>query len=279
MFLILCLIGGTTYAVQKIGLTNSLPLWSAGMRFIIAGILMAVLTFCKEGFIPNKKTITTGISYGLLYFAIPFGLVYWLGQFLNSSLLSVLSSSVSVFAVIFNALFHNERTTKAQLYGIFLSMLGVCIVFLDSIFCSYNAGETLYLLVGIFAYCCAAYATAFLKHKINHIQQNHFNTIALLTGGIILALASLLLEDGIRTFSSYSLWALLYLSIAGSVLSTKITTYLISQWNVAKVTAYRFISPVISIAVGFFLWQESFNTHEIIGCIFIIAGTFAINRQ
>jgi ABC-type spermidine/putrescine transport system permease subunit I len=32
-FIILCSIGGTTWALQKLGLNNSLPLWSAGMRF------------------------------------------------------------------------------------------------------------------------------------------------------------------------------------------------------------------------------------------------------
>lgn len=86
-------------------------------------------------------------------------------------------------------------------------------------------------------------------------------------------------EKGLRIFWGYSLCALLYLSLMGSVLSTKITTFLMGQWNVAKVTAYRFISPVISIGVGFLLWREKLSCNEMIGCVFIIVGVFVINQK
>ena len=278
LFFLLCVIGGTTYAAQKIGLAEGLPLWSAGMRFLIAGGILWMFSLYKRRFVWNKETVFSGIQYGILYFAIPFGIVYWLGQFLTSSLLSVLSSSVSVFAVIFNALFRNEKTTWRQLWGISLSMAGVGIVFLDSVF-SYHAGMTGYLFIGIAAYCGAAYSTAFLKHKINGIDQNSFNLVALMTGGVVLTITSFLVEKGSRTFSGYGLYALLYLSLMGSVFSTKITTFLMGQWNVAKVTAYRFISPVISIGVGFLLWREKLSCNEMIGCVFIIVGVFVINRK
>jgi hypothetical protein len=42
LFIILCIIGETTYAFQKIGLKNALPFWVAGIRFSIAGIVMLI---------------------------------------------------------------------------------------------------------------------------------------------------------------------------------------------------------------------------------------------
>ena len=102
---------------------------------------------------------------------------------------------------------------------------------------------------------------------------------ALFTGGVVLTVISLLFEKGSRTFSGNALFALLYLSLVGSVFSVKITTFLMGEWNVAKVTAYRFISPVISIAVGFLLWRERLSYNEIFGSAFIIAGIFVINQK
>lgn len=134
----------------------------------------------------------------------------------------------------------------------------------------------LYLVACAIAYVGAAYATASLKHKVSNINQLCFNIIALLTGGGILCVFSLILEHGNRVFVGVSL---IYLAIAGSMLSTRITTFLMSQWDIAKVTAYRYISPVISLLVGFIFWHEVLSFHEIVGVLFIITGTIIINRD
>lgn len=278
LFICLCVIGGTTYAFQKLGLTEGLPLWSAGMRILLAGIIMLIYSFYKGNYIYSKENLITGIKYGFFYFAFPFGIIYWVGQFLPSGLLSVLSASVSVFAVILNLFFHNEKTYKFQIYGILLSVLGIAIIFFHSIFLSYETNMTFCLIICIIAYMGAAYATAYLKSKIHTVDQISFNIIALLTGGGSLCIVSLLVEQGKRSFSGSSLISLVYLALAGSMFSTRITTFLISQWNVAKVTTYRYISPVISLLVGFIFWGEVLSYNEIIGGILIVLGTIVINR-
>jgi len=279
LFVSLCMIGGTTYAVQKLGLAEGLPLWSAGMRFLLAGSIMAGYSFFKKTWKPDSATISAGAQYGILYFAIPFGIIYWVGQYLPSGLLSVLSASVSIFSIIFNYTFFKVKTTKTQMYGIFLSLGGIIIIFLQSILLSYESNMMLYLLACTVAYIGAAYATASLKHKVTNINQLYFNIIALLTGGGILCVFSLIVEHGNRVFVGVSLIALIYLAIAGSMLSTRITTFLMSQWDIAKVTSYRYISPVISLLVGFVFWREVLSFHEIVGALFIISGTIVINRN
>ena len=162
-------LGGTTYAVQKLGLAEGLPLWSAGMRFLLAGSIMAGYSFYKKTWKPDSATISAGAQYGILYFAMPFGIIYWVGQYLPSGLLSVQSASVSIF---FNYTFFKVKTTKTQMYGIFLSLGGIIIIFLQSILLSYESNMMLYLLACTVAYIGAAYATASLKHKVIVINRN-----------------------------------------------------------------------------------------------------------
>lgn len=278
LFISLCIIGGTTYAFQKLGLANGLPLWSAGIRFLIAGLVMGSYTIATKKFVCTKKTITTGFQYGLLYFGIPFGIIYWVGQFLPSSLLSVLSASVSVFAILFSMLLYKERTTKVQVYGIILSACGIALIFLQSIFSSYDIHMLFYLIICLIAYMGAAYSTAFLKSRISQIDQVSFNVTALVIGGSILCIGSLILETGNRYFYGNALIALLYLAVFGSMVSTRITTFLMKEWNVAKVTTYRFISPVISLVVGMLFWNELLRFNEILGSIFIVLGVIVINK-
>ncbi|MDD2971714.1 MAG: DMT family transporter [Lachnospiraceae bacterium] len=278
LFLLLCIIGGTTYAFQKIGTKNGLPLWTAGVRFLIAGCVLLVLSISNKSFKLNKQTLIFSIQYGFLYFAFPFGAIYWVGQFLPSGLLSVLSSSVAAFSVIFNYLLGGEKTNKKQIIGIIFSMIGVFAIFMQSCITSYSKKTLLFLLISLIAYLGAAYATALLKIKICKIDSISFNGVSLLIGAFLLCTSSLIFEQGDRTFLGKSLFSLLYLAIAGSLLATRITTYLMSQWHVAKVTMYRFISPIISLLVGFLLFNEVMQPYEILGTFLIVIGIFFINK-
>ncbi len=55
LFVILCTIGGTTYAFQKAGLEEGLPFWTAGIRFLIAGCCMMFYVYATKKFIWIKK--------------------------------------------------------------------------------------------------------------------------------------------------------------------------------------------------------------------------------
>lgn len=277
-FIVLCGIGGTTYAVQKLGLATGLPLWSAGMRFLIAAVILATWGIYKKKLVYDRQSIRAGIQYGVLYFAIPFGIVYWTGQYLPSGLLSVLSSSVAVFSIIFQFLLYGQKTGKQQLKGIALSTAGIICIFFNSCLSDYNNDMAGYLVISIAAYAGAAYATAALKTNVNGIVPYSFNTVALLAGGVILCAVSLLFEHGTRSFYGTSLVALLYLAFAGSLLATRITTYLMRQWDVAQVTAYRFISPVAALLIGFLLFGERLSFHELMGAVFILSGIAMINK-
>lgn len=76
-----------------------------------------------------------------------------------------------------------------------------------------------------------------------------------------------------------SLISVLYLAVFGSMMTTRITTYLMGKWNIAKVTTYRFISPVISLVVGFLFFSEKMSFNELVGATLIIIGAYFINTK
>lgn len=163
-------------------------------------------------------------------------------------------------------------------HGWIFSMLGVIAIFIQSSLASYNHAYLLSLTVALIAYIGAAYATALLKNKVQNIYPLSFNGMSLLFGGSILCIVSLFAEHGNRLFHGKALFSLVYLAIAGSMFATRITTYLMSQWHVAKVTMYRFVAPVISLLAGFLLFKEILHCYEIVGVVLIIVGIVFINK-
>lgn len=217
--------------------------------------------------------------YGILYYAIPFGALYWVGQYLPSGLLSVLSASVPIFVLIFNALLQGNKTTKFQVGGVIISMLGILVIFSHALFFSINVNTILYMGIAIVAYIGAAFATAMLKQRIAVVDHISFMSISLIIGGVILALSSFIFETGVRAFSGISLKSLLYLAIFGSVVAVYINTYLTAKWHIAKVSASRFVSPTISLYIGFVFLGEKLSINDYVGTGFIFVGLLLINYK
>ncbi|RAS77150.1 DMT family transporter [Priestia endophytica] len=279
LFGLLCLIGGTTWAFQKTGLEGSLPFWSAGMRFLIASILIAGYLFLNRKLSVSKEVLIISLLNGLMYFAIPFGSVYWASLYLPSGLVSVLAASISVFALLINRLFKGTPASKGQKMGVILSLFGIIFVFGNQLLIKGDVIELIAMAVILVAMFGSALITIQVQMRIKSLPIMTFNSLSMFSGGTILLILSLILEDGSRTFSGSSLFSLLYLAIVGSVLGFWINIYLLKQWHISKATAHLFISPIIALYVGFIFLDETLNNQIYIGTIFVLIGVVFINLK
>lgn len=273
------MIGGTTWAFQKVGLEGSLPLWSAGMRFLIASSLIASYLFIKKQFFVSREVFIISFLNGLMYFSIPFGSVYWASLYLPSGLISILAASISVFALLVNRLLKGVPPTNRQKWGVVLSIFGIIFVFGNQLLIRVNTVELIAMVIVLFAMFGSAFITVQVQQKINSLPILTFNSLSMFSGGTILLVLSLMLEDGNRTFFSISLFSLLYLAIVGSILGFWINIYLLKHWHISKATAHLFISPVIALYVGFIFLGETLHNNVYLGTVFVILGVMLINLK
>ncbi len=234
LFIVLCLIGGTTWAFQKAGLSDSLPFWSAGMRFMIASILIAAFLLIRRQFVLSKELLVLSFLNGIMYFSVPFGSVYWASLYLPSGLVSILAASISVFALMINRLVKGTPATKLQKWGICLALLGITIVFGNQLLIKVDVIE----IVAMIVILCAMFGSAFIQIKVQQRIRSlpilSFNSLSMLSGGAVLLISSLIFESGTRTFSGVSLYALLYLAVVGSILGFWINIYLLKNGTSQK---------------------------------------------
>lgn len=275
-FILLCFIGGTTWALQKLGLNNSLPLWSAGMRFLIASVIIIFYLILSKRIYINYAVFSLAAANGLFYFSIPFGTVYWASTYIPSGLVAVLASGISVYALLLNHFLRGKPATGRQLSGVFFAIIGVCVVFGEGASLPGNEKSIIAMLAVLGAMGSSAAITLKVQKHIKTLPLLSFVAFSMLSGGFLLLITSLIIESGNRLFYGESLGALLYLAVIGSVLGFTLNITLLKHWHISKATSHLFISPVIALYMGFILLDENITTTVIIGTAVVVLGVMLI---
>src|ERR1041385_2513238 len=92
VWLILCGIWGSTWLFIKLGLADLPPLTFAGIRFLLASLILIGLIFARGVRWPRRRSDWWVIAVvGLLQFSLNYGLVFWGEQRISSGLAAVRS--------------------------------------------------------------------------------------------------------------------------------------------------------------------------------------------
>src|SRR5688500_16114700 len=121
IWLILCLIWGTTWIFIKIGLNEGLPPISfAAARFLLAVLILAFIIKIQQIPLPNSwRDWRLIILTGILQFSVNYSLVFWSEQYISSGLAAVLQAMITVFGLVL-AWIHlpNERITGLKIIAV-----------------------------------------------------------------------------------------------------------------------------------------------------------------
>src|SRR2546421_5331618 len=135
VWLILCCIWGSTWLFIKLGLADLPPITFAGIRFVLASLILMLMVFARRAAWPRTRREWTLIAVvGFLQFALNYGLVFWGEQYISSGLAAVLQSSFPAFGlVIAHFYLPYERITTKKVFGVLLGVLGVAVIFSDQL--------------------------------------------------------------------------------------------------------------------------------------------------
>src|ERR1700730_9960463 len=135
VWLILCCIWGSTWLFIKIGLTDLPPLTFAGIRFLIASLILALLVTARRAHWPRTRREWILIAVvGVLQFALNYGLVFWGEQYISSGLAALLQSTFPAFGlVIAHFYLPQERLTAGRVIGVLLGVCGIAVIFSDQL--------------------------------------------------------------------------------------------------------------------------------------------------
>ena len=257
LYVVLCVIWGSTWLVIKIGYGGLGPFNVAALRFVIAGGVLAVIVPVLGARWPRSRSEWLLILWvGIVLFGADYGLIYWGEQFLDSGLTAILFATLPLITVAFAHLYiPGDRITARKLTGTLLAFVGVVALFGESLHVDLNTLGPMAAII-VAAVCAAAAGVASKRHG-SSLHAAALNAPAMLVGGIVLAVAAIASGEGLRVPSDAKTWAAIsYIAIAGSVVTFLIYFSLLKSWSVTSLSFISVFTPVIALALGFMFLDE-----------------------
>lgn len=275
VWLILCVIWGSTWLFIKLGLEDLPPLTFAGIRFVIACVVLFIWIRIRRLQLPRARADWMLLAVtGILSFALSYGLVFWGEQYISSGLAALLQATIPAFGLIF-AHFHlpGERLSWAKIIGVVLGVLGVGVVFSNQLAVAgwqALAGCVALTLSSVFV----AYSNVLVKARGTKMDpailaagQMFFGTLLLVAVGIALEGNPLRLH-----WSPMAVAALLYLALIGSVIAFLLYYWLVVNIDVTKSMLIALVTPVVAVLLGMIVLNEQIGWRTLIGGAMIMIG-------
>ncbi len=129
-----CVFWGTTYLVIRIGVGHLPPMLFAGVRWLIAGVVMAAFLRWRGNRLPQGKEVVHLGIVGLALLGCANGLVVFAEQWIPSGLTALMLATIPLMMTGMESLLpKSPRLNVTTVAGLVLGLFGVCLVFWDDI--------------------------------------------------------------------------------------------------------------------------------------------------
>ena len=273
LFVTLSAIWGSTWMVIKVGYGGLGPFNVAALRFFIAGALFVPLVYVFRARWPQGRREWALVAWvGLMLFFLDYGLIYWGEQSIESGLTAILFATLPLqTAIVAHVLMPDDPLTLRKLGGTSLALVGVIALFGDNL--RIDPSKALPMIAIVASAFFAALASVATKKHGKDLHPAALNAPAMLIGATLLMLASLAFGDGFGLPSDGGTWgAVLYLAIAGSVVTFLVYFMLLKTWNVTSLSFISVFTPVVALILGFFVLDERPSVWTGLGAALILAG-------
>ncbi|MBI1932075.1 MAG: DMT family transporter [Ignavibacteriales bacterium] len=273
-YVVICLIWGSTWLAIKFGLESLTPLISAGLRFLLASIIIFTIVKIKKiEFHLDSLSIKLYIFLAFFSFAVPFWLVYWAEQFVPSGLTSVMFGMYPFSVFVFSwFILKGESADFYKFISVIFGFIGILIIFWDSLQVdieNYSLGLLAVLLSAILQGSTAVT----IKKWGTHLHPLSINAVPLFIAGISMVTLSFLLEKTSSwEFSFNAVLSIIYLSIVGTIAAFTIYYWLLKQINAVILALSSFITPIIAIILGWLVLNEKLSAQVLFGALFVLIG-------
>ncbi|MFJ7952975.1 DMT family transporter [Lysinibacillus sp. NPDC096418] len=265
---------GSSFAVVKIGLPYSSPLLLSALRFLLAGVIMAlVVIVLKRPHPTTKKDWLKIFTIGTFQTAGVMGCIFLSLRTITASESSILTFMNPLLVVIFATIFLKVRYRVYQWGGVVLGIIGVVITMGAQI--EFKIG----IVYGILSAVFWATATLLAKKWGVFFDTWVLSAYQMLFGGLLLLLGSITLEEPFFIVNSHSIFILLWLSILSSIVQFAVWYYLLQKSDPGKTSAFLFLAPFFGVLTGWQLLDEPLYPSLLVGGLFIIMGIFLVNRN
>ena len=276
----ICIVWGTTYLAIRIGVSDLPPMLFAGIRWIIAGMMMAILLNLRHYKLPALKDLKDLAIVGILLIGFANGLVVVAEQWLPSGLTALILSTLP-FWVVGMEYFLPQRPKINLLIvsGLILGTVGVVLIFARDLNIALDVNIVLGGLCLLGAVIAWAGGSIYWKYKKSEVRPMMGASIQMLIAGVLQTALGLILgeHNGFHLTQNGAL-SLAYLIIFGSILGYASYIYSVTKLPLSLVSTYAYINPIIAILLGWYFLDEPLTVTVFIASGLILLGVALVKR-
>jgi drug/metabolite transporter (DMT)-like permease len=274
----LYIIWGSTYLGIRYALESYPPFLLAGVRFLIAGVLLFGFLRLRGITAPSARQWRNAAITGVLLLGFGNGMVCFAEQRVSSGIAAVAVASMPLFAALFSSLY-GERPTRREGLGLAIGFIGVVVLNLGNGLSASRLGAAALLLAAM----CWAFGSVWSKRQ--DMPQGPMNTAAqMLCASVALIIVALLAGERLPAHpTERATLATGYLIVFGSIIAFSAYLYVLKHVRPALATSYAYVNPPVAVLFGLLLVGEHVGPYDLAGMAIILLGvgviTFARQRR
>ena len=275
---IVYIVWGSTYLGIALMVETIPPLLGAGTRFIAVGLILLPILAWRKGAGVWRPTRGELLSAGFVGLMLPGAnaVISVAQQTVPSGTAALLVASIPLFVILMRRV-SGERISWQSLGATLVGFGGLVLLLKPE-------GDA--TLLGLLACVFAAFMWALGSFSSPRISlprdplvstawQSLLGGLAIFTAGV---LTGELPDAHFAEFSARSVAGLLYLITFGSLLAFTSYAWLLQKAPISKVSTYAYVNPVVAIALGWLVLNESITPMTLLGAGIIVASVALVVR-
>jgi len=274
------LIWGSTYLAIRIAIETIPPFLMAGVRFVIAGLILLAWARLRGAAWPSGVEWRTATIVGVLLLVGGNGGVVWAELTVPSSLAALIVAAVPIVTVALDWMRPSgKRPGRATILGLITGFAGVAILVNPF---ARDAARVNPLGAAALLFATVTWSAGTIYGRDARTAKAPLMAAGanMLAGGAGLLLLGLLVGElpslRLDAISTRSAVAIVYLTLVGAVVGFTAFFYLMRNTTPAKSTTYAYVNPVVALILGAVVLDEPLTPRILLATAIIIAGVIMI---
>lgn len=280
-FLSIYFIWGSTYLAIRYAVETIPPLYTAGLRHLVAGMILLAWCLAKR-LRPTWPQVRASIIIGTFFFLIGHGTLHWAEQKVPSGLASLLIASEPIWVFLLSAFVARKwRMNAPLLIGIVLGFGGVGLLMGRS---ALNSGPGVFVGSVAIVIGAISWSVGIIYSRNSHLSGHPLllSALSLLAGSVQLLLVGTIAGEyrgfSFASVSTRSWLALAYLIVFGSVVAFTAYNWLLEHYSPTLVATHTYVNPIVAVLFGWLFAGEAVTFSVLLSAALVIGAVMLVDR-
>lgn len=264
---------GSTFLAIRIGVRQLPPLLFGGLRFLLAGTLLAVVALAlRERFPRQAVEWRWMVIFSLLMITFSNGMGTVALQYVPSNEGALLAASTALWIAVLGAIGpRGHALTVRGMLGVALGCIGVLLIVWPR--GAQPAGHLGWQALILFSNVSWAVGTILYRDSALAVGPIAFNAVMMLLGGAWLVLGGLATGEWPRwEWRPGGIAAMVYLAVFGSALAYTAYSWLLKRVPADRVATFAYVNPAVAAVLGWAVLGESLGALQLAGMLVVLLG-------